>query len=168
MADTADSAAMDEAKLLEKLRLIEALYAGAATSGERGAAAEARERILARLATVKKVEVAIEHVFRIHDPWSRHLFFALARRYEINPYRYRRQRTSTIQVKAPRSFVDGTFWPAFCELDRTLRAYLSDVTSRVIATAVYRDTGDAEVVAGDAPSLPPGQEMLGGGQDGGG
>jgi hypothetical protein len=39
----------DESKLLEKLRRIEALHAGAATAGERDAAAEARRRIQARL-----------------------------------------------------------------------------------------------------------------------
>jgi hypothetical protein len=36
---------MDEAKLLEKLRLIEALFAGATTAGEPVAAAEAKRRI---------------------------------------------------------------------------------------------------------------------------
>ena len=40
---------MDERKLIEKLRRIEALYAGAATSGERVAAANARDRIRERL-----------------------------------------------------------------------------------------------------------------------
>jgi hypothetical protein len=36
---------MDEAKLIEKLRLIEAPFAGATTEGERVAAGEARSRI---------------------------------------------------------------------------------------------------------------------------
>jgi len=40
---------MDEAKLLEKLRFIEALFAGATTDGERIAAGEARKRIQLRL-----------------------------------------------------------------------------------------------------------------------
>jgi hypothetical protein len=37
---------MDERQLLEKLMFIEALHSGAFTSGERDAAAAARERIL--------------------------------------------------------------------------------------------------------------------------
>jgi hypothetical protein len=41
---------MDDAKLIEKLRRIEALHAGATTEGERVAAAEAKKSILARLA----------------------------------------------------------------------------------------------------------------------
>ena len=40
---------MDEQQLIEKLRLIERLHAGAATDGEREAAANAKERIRERL-----------------------------------------------------------------------------------------------------------------------
>lgn len=40
-----DSGSSDEARLLEKLRAIESLFAGASTPGERVAAAEARKRI---------------------------------------------------------------------------------------------------------------------------
>ena len=40
---------MNEAKLIEKLRLIEALFAGGATEGEKFAEEMGRERILKRL-----------------------------------------------------------------------------------------------------------------------
>ena len=48
-ADVIGEFVMDEARLLEKLRAIEALFAGATTDGERVAAAEARKRIQLRL-----------------------------------------------------------------------------------------------------------------------
>jgi hypothetical protein len=41
---------MDEATLIEKLLKIEAIFAGAATEGERTSAEHARQRILQRLA----------------------------------------------------------------------------------------------------------------------
>ena len=40
---------MDEARLIDKLRLIEALFAGATSEGEKVAAEHARDRILERL-----------------------------------------------------------------------------------------------------------------------
>ena len=40
---------MDEARLIEKLQRIEALFAGAATAGEKVAAERARQRIVERL-----------------------------------------------------------------------------------------------------------------------
>lgn len=45
---------MNEQKLIGKLRLIEALFAGAATMGEKVAAERARERILERLRLIKE------------------------------------------------------------------------------------------------------------------
>jgi hypothetical protein len=47
-----DGRTMDEAKLREKLSKIEALFAGAATEGERVAAGEARRRIQQRLQAI--------------------------------------------------------------------------------------------------------------------
>jgi hypothetical protein len=40
---------MDEARLVDKLRLIEGLFTGATTEGEKVAAERARDRILERL-----------------------------------------------------------------------------------------------------------------------
>ena len=50
----------DEARLLEKLLRIEALHAGAATAGERSAAAEAKRRILERLTELRQSDPPVE------------------------------------------------------------------------------------------------------------
>lgn len=72
---------MDEAKLLEKLRAIEALFAGATTPGERAAAADARARIQLRLDKMAEEAPPVEYRFTLADGWSRKLFMALCRRY---------------------------------------------------------------------------------------
>src|SRR3989442_13125311 len=83
-------------KLIEKLQRIEALYAGAATDGERSAAENALHRIAARLKDSEQIDPAIEYRFTLNDTWSRKLFLALLRRYGIRPYRYHRQRHNTV------------------------------------------------------------------------
>jgi hypothetical protein len=135
----------DEQRLLEKLRLIEALYGGAATEGERMAAANARERILERLRGAQQTDPPIEFRFSVRSEWSLRLLVALLRRYQLRPYRYPRQRHTTIMARVPRRFVDETLWPEFCELDRTLRNYLNEVTARVIKTAITMDASEVEV-----------------------
>ena len=60
-------ATLDDAKLIEKLRLIEALFAGATTPGEREAAAEARERIPPRLQGLKAEDPEVEYRFTLGD-----------------------------------------------------------------------------------------------------
>jgi hypothetical protein len=82
---------MDErTHLIEKLRRIEALFAGAATPGERVAAANALERMQARLHNLQKQDPPLEFKFTLTDLWSQKLFVALLRRYGIRPFRYSR------------------------------------------------------------------------------
>ncbi len=52
---------MDEARLIDKLQLIEALYSGATTEGEKVAAERARDRILERLKLWEKADAAREN-----------------------------------------------------------------------------------------------------------
>ena len=87
---------MNEQKLIEKLRLIDALFSGAATRGEEVAAELARERILERLRLMEKAEPLVEYRFSMADMWARKVFVAMLRRYGIKPYRYSRQRYTTV------------------------------------------------------------------------
>lgn len=140
----------DADRLVEKLRLIEALYAGAATPGEKVAAGEARNRILARLAKMAENSPPEEMSFSLRNPWSHRLFIALLRRYNIVPYRYARQRHTTVTARIPRRFLDETLWPEFIDLNQTLYNYLSEVTERVISEGIYKDTSEVQVHSGDA------------------
>ncbi len=136
----------DEFKLIEKLILIEALYSGATTEGEKSAAANARQRIRDRLEKIQKTDPPVEYKFTMSDMWSRKLLVALLRRYGIKPYRYYRQRHTTVMAKLSKQFVDETLWPEFKELSKTLRSYLDDVTERVISEGIHSDSSEAEVI----------------------
>jgi len=94
--------------LFEKLRRIEALHAGATTPGERDAAENAMRHIRERLARIEKEDPAVEYKFTMADSWSRKLFMALMRRYGLHPFRYWGQRHTTLMVRVPKRFVDGT------------------------------------------------------------
>ncbi len=144
---TANDLLVNEEKLLHKLRLLEALHAGAATEGEKIAAGEARERILKRLAELTETDEPEEFQFSMADTWSRKVFVALLRRYNIQPYRYHRQRRTTVMARMPRRFMEETLWPEFQEFSKTLRDYLSEVTDRVVTQVLDGDSSDAEVVS---------------------
>lgn len=147
---------MDEKQLLERLALIEALHAGAATPGERDAAAAARDRIQTRLKQLQSEERPIEYSFNMRDRWSHQLFVALLRRYDIKPYRYRRQRYTTVMARIPKAFVDETLWPQFTELNKVLHEYLGEVTQSVISRAIASNAGEVEERPEPA-GLPPAQ-----------
>ena len=136
----------DDVALRDKLRKIEALFAGAATAGERAAAGAAAERIRAKLKEAEKLEKPVEIRFSLPDPWSRQMFIALCRRYGLRPYRYPRMRRQSIIVRAPETFLNSVLWPEFQEINAALSDYLAQVTDKVIRDEVYGDAGDAEEV----------------------
>ena len=144
----------EERKLSEKMLLLEALHAGAATPGEQMAAGNALERLRMRMEELKKSDPPVEFQFSIHDPWGRKLFCALARRYGLRPYRLYRQKHSTVMVKASRSFINQTLWPEFKVLQLELGGYLEKITNDLICKGVYNDGSEAETV-GEVSALPP-------------
>ncbi len=145
---------IDEQKLIEKLQSIERLHAGATTPGERVAAANALDRIRQRLAAAAQLDPPVEYQFSMADMWSRQLFVALLRRYNIRPYRYYRQRYTTVMARIPKQFLDETLWPEYQELNATLRQYLDEVTTRVVSEGVYADSSEAEIVPESQKQLP--------------
>jgi len=132
-----------EQQLREKLRKITALFEGAATSGERQAAAAAIERLRKGLNAAVQTQPLPETKFSMADQWQRRLFTALCRRYGLEPYRYKGQRRTTVVVRAPRSLVDKVLWPEYLELQSALHAYLNEATERIIREEVFGDAGEA-------------------------
>lgn len=141
-----------QSQLREKLRKIEALFAGAGTDGERHAAEAALERLRRRLAESERSDPAIEMSFSMPDQWSRQLFLGLCRRYGLKPYRYRRQRYTTVMVSVPRTFVDEVLWPEFDKLHQALKSYLNEVTLKVIREEIFADASEATELT--QPLLP--------------
>jgi hypothetical protein len=143
-----------EGTLVEKLRKLEALHAGTKVDGEREAAKRAAERIRARLEELRGRETDIEFLYRIDDRWNRKLFIALCRRYGLRPYRERGRRFSTIQVRAPETFLKRTLWPEFLALSNELESHLDELTDRVIREAIHEDVTDA-AETNATKALPP-------------
>jgi hypothetical protein len=108
---------MTQQALIARILRIESLHAGATTDGERIASEEARKRILEHLA--KLDQEPIEMQFTLNSPWSRQLFKALARRYGLEPFRYRRQHSTTLMLEIKRRFLDETFWPQLSRWTRS-------------------------------------------------
>lgn len=136
-------------KLQQKLRAIEALFAGTTYLGERDAAGRARERIVARIAELKTTST-VEWRFSL-DSYTRHLLIALARRYGLEPYRYRRQRWTTLLIRAPESFLKEVFLPEYVRMVEVLHEHLIDLTKRVVAEAL--DGNQSEPRERDEPQM---------------
>ena len=139
-----------EESLRARLEKAERLFSGAATAGERDAAEAAIGRLKAKLTEGARSDPAVEMKFSMPDAWSVKLFVALCRRYGLQPYRYPRQRRTTVMVRAPRSSFEAAVWQPFGALHADLLAYFEETAERLIREAVHGDTADAEIV----PEVP--------------
>ena len=149
---------MTEQQLRERLRKIAALFDGAITVGEREAAAAALRRVKQSLDTLNpsgnpsgrpapgadSAEPLIEMQFSLADRWQRLLLSALCRRYGLTPYRYRRQRYTTLMVRVKSSFLDRILWPEYVELRDALDEYLAAATDRIIRDEIFNDAREAQ------------------------
>jgi hypothetical protein len=136
-----------EDQLRERLRKVEALFFGATTIGEREAAGAAAERLKAKLEEIGRHDPPIEMKLSLPDQWSVRLFIALCRRYGLKPYRYARQRYTTVMVRAPRRFFDAVVWRQFSDVHSDLLIYFEETTERLIRDSIHADTADAETAA---------------------
>lgn len=138
---------MIEDQLRERLRKIEALYFGSTSAGEREAAGAAADRLRAKLDEAARSDPSVEMKFTLPDEWSVRLFVALCRRYGVLPFRYPRQRRTTIMVRAPRRFFDTVVWRQFSDLHTDLWIYFEQTTERLIKESICSDTRDAETAS---------------------
>ena len=97
------------------------------------------------MASIKRSDPPIEYKFTFNDMWSKRVFIALLHRYGLTPFRYKRQRYTTVIVQVPKRFVEETLWPEFESLSETLHDYLSSVTDRVIQGAFGGDGKGVEI-----------------------
>lgn len=137
----------------EKLAKLEALFARGATAGERAAAGAARDRLQARLSLDANDgdEPEIELQYSLPDVWSVRIFVALCRKHGIRPYRYPRQRRTTVMVRVRQASFERTVAEEFRTLHQELTAYFNETVEHLIADAMKSDGNDETL---EQPQLP--------------
>ena len=134
--------AVDDKGLQKRLAKLEALFRRAGTDGERAAAEAAIARVQDRLG--KDVHtVAIEMKFSFPDTWAVRLFVAVCRKHGVKPYRYPRQRRTTVMVRAPRERFDAEIWREFSALHMELNVYFGETVDHLIHSAMHSDGDDS-------------------------
>lgn len=137
----------DHQDIRERLAKLEALFARGATAGERAAAGAAMERLQARLdiAPDQPDEPEIELQYSLPDVWAVRLFVALCRKHGVKPYRYPRQRRTTVMVRVRQAAFEQTIAAEFQMLHRELTGYFDEMVNHLIANVMKSD-GDDETL----------------------
>ncbi|UOA26047.1 hypothetical protein [Pseudosulfitobacter sp. DSM 107133] len=136
-----------EKDIQDKLAKLETLFARGATAGERAAAGAARDRLQAWIDIERggEGEAETELQYSLPDVWSVRIFVALCRKHDIKPYRYPRQRRTTVMVRVNQSTFESTVGEEFRILHRELTTYFGDMVDHLIADVMKSD-GDDETL----------------------
>lgn len=129
-----------------KLEKLEALFARGATEGERVAAGAALDRLTSKLKDVPK-EDEVELKYSLPDSWAVRIFVALCRKHGVKPYRYPRQRRTTVMVRVLPDAFERTVMVEFKTLHRELVAYFQETVDHLIADAMKSDGDDTNMEA---------------------
>ena len=136
----------DDRELREKLAKVEALFRRAASPGEQAAAGAAMDRLRGRLgAPDRDGGPETELRFSLPDAWSVRLFVAVCRKHGLRPFRYARQRRTTVMVRARERHFDRVVWAEFGRLHAELQLYFQDVTDHLITRAMGSDGDDSNI-----------------------
>jgi len=139
---------MNETQIRERLAKIKALFEGATSDGERGAAEAALHRINQKMAQAQGMATVEEVRCSLSSTWSMRLFIALCRSKGLRPYRYPRMRRTSICIKIDRASLDHQLWPEFLQMNSVLTQYLDQLADHIISECINPDAADADLVAG--------------------
>ena len=133
--------------LVDKIRKVEALIAGAKTEGERKAAEFAKQRLEGKIGGQ-----LIEYTVRLRNSWTKKLFVAICRKYQLRTYRYAKQRYTTTMVQVSSAFLNGVLWPEFNKYDSMFQELASEIIQDLVSKIYKVDDVAEEIIAGELPS----------------
>ncbi len=136
--------------LRARLTKLENLFRRAGTTGERVAAGAAIDRVKDRLQS-QQTDPEIELKFSLPDTWSVQLFVAVCRKHDVRPYRYPRQRRTTVMVRTSERFFDDVVWAEFSRLQTELEIYFEETVDHLISTSMHADGDDSTLEMAQLP-----------------
>jgi hypothetical protein len=124
--------------ILERIKKVEALILWAKSDWEKKAAEAAKERILKKYPEIDRLKDKKEYKIHTQDSWHKKLFIAICRKYWINPFRYYRQKYTTVMININEKFLDEVLRPEYLEYSKYLEDLLWDVIGDLI-NKIHKD-----------------------------
>ncbi len=109
---------------------------------------QARQHIIAQWKGSRHAPDVQEFHCPMKNEWEQLLFHGLLKRYGIRPYRYRKQRNSTIMIRVSKRFLHECLWPMFNELSLDLQQRFNAIV-KTLLPAVAASPYDIAIIDHD-------------------
>lgn len=129
----------------EKIQKIEALIAKSTEAGEIQAARAALERmkqIHADSPDTREMEFSMYTT----DNWHKRLLMAICRKYGLKPFRYHKQKYTTVMVRTSKDFMNKVLWKEYQEYALILEGLVEEITGDLI-NKIHQDQ-EEELISG--------------------
>lgn len=74
----------------------------------------------------------VEYRLYTPDTWHKKLLLAICRKYGLQPYRYHRQKYTTVMVKVEEDFLNNIIWKEYEKYSIHLEKLIDDITGDLI------------------------------------
>jgi hypothetical protein len=131
----------------ERIKKLMALLADTEFEGERVAAQAAIDR-LAKNVTAEAPKLH-ETEFRLttSSDWQKRLLMAICHKHGLKPYRYHRQKYTTVMVRVNEGFLNRVVWPEYLKFSGLLSELVDDITIDLISKIHHHE--EEVVIAGE-------------------
>ena len=89
-----------------------------------------------------------EWAMHTQDNWHKKLLIALCRKYEIKPYRYARQKYTTVMVKINEEFLNKVLWPEYVEYSKHLEQLMEEIANDLI-NKIHQPENEEIIIEGE-------------------
>jgi uncharacterized protein YfdQ (DUF2303 family) len=79
--------------------------------------------------------------------WHKKLLIAICRKYEVKPYRYYRQKYTTVMVRVDEAFMNQVLWKEFQQYSRLMEELVSEITDDLISKIHQHE--DEDLIQGE-------------------
>jgi len=118
--------------ILERIKKVEALIVWAKSEWEKNAAEAAKKRILEKYPEIDNANKKVEFTISTSGSWHKKLFHALCRKYWIKPYRYYRQKYTTVMIMVNENFLNEVLWVEYEKYVKILEELVWGITDDII------------------------------------
>jgi hypothetical protein len=137
--------------LYDKIKKIEALILGSNVEGERQAAKAALKRLKDSAPAIPlQHQDAMEFSLSSGSNWNKQLILALCGKYDLKPYRYYRQKYTTVMVRCNKDFMNKVFWPEYQQYAQMLNVLVEEIATDLIAK--IHKGAEEEIISGQLDS----------------
>lgn len=92
-----------------------------------------------KLKDISHLEEIYEIIVNTKTDWNRQIFLALCEKYNLEPYRYKGEKKTTIKLETTMDFMENILWPDYKKFTKIYHKSMEDILKKCIEKILYKE-----------------------------